>query len=329
MGAEIEASQKECRNYNSELFRLKAAWDETVEQIVFKDADDTLQGIATTSIHSRGQDLTLDFDSIEGSSPVVKVAGTSFYEWNVLNQDKVGIILQISSVRRTSNAAIIETTGLHNLVLGDRVNITCTTDGNFTGYLQLVSEIVSDTEFKYANAGADKPLTSAEGVVRPDIVRDDNYVPNMRAVMEYSQDALLSFTTNKISEGGTKVQTYSSDVSGVNEILFDVQNPTSPTDTARAVINNYGLFVDNINIKNNSISNKSNDNILLDNVVNIVHRVATPPVPIGYVKVYSKATPGTGGTGLYFVTPAQPGIPAGVNDELISKTKAFLYSLIL
>merc|ERR1712241_1513844 len=30
---EIEASQKECRNYNSELFRLKAAWDETVEQL--------------------------------------------------------------------------------------------------------------------------------------------------------------------------------------------------------------------------------------------------------------------------------------------------------
>ena len=33
MSAEIEASQKECRNYNSELFRLKAAWDETAEQL--------------------------------------------------------------------------------------------------------------------------------------------------------------------------------------------------------------------------------------------------------------------------------------------------------
>merc|ERR1712012_1101990 len=31
--AEIEASQKECRNYNSELFRLRAAWDETIEQL--------------------------------------------------------------------------------------------------------------------------------------------------------------------------------------------------------------------------------------------------------------------------------------------------------
>merc|ERR1739848_605468 len=31
--AEVEASQKECRNYNSELFRLKAAHDEVVEQL--------------------------------------------------------------------------------------------------------------------------------------------------------------------------------------------------------------------------------------------------------------------------------------------------------
>merc|ERR1719458_1846097 len=35
--AEVDASQKECRNYNSELYRLKAAHDEVVEQLdVFK-----------------------------------------------------------------------------------------------------------------------------------------------------------------------------------------------------------------------------------------------------------------------------------------------------
>merc|ERR1711899_540521 len=33
LGHELEASQKECRNYNSELFRLRAAWDETIEQL--------------------------------------------------------------------------------------------------------------------------------------------------------------------------------------------------------------------------------------------------------------------------------------------------------
>ena len=32
LGQEVEASQREARNYNSEVFRLKAAWDEAVEQ---------------------------------------------------------------------------------------------------------------------------------------------------------------------------------------------------------------------------------------------------------------------------------------------------------
>merc|ERR1711878_259472 len=33
IGAEVDASQKECRNYNSELYRLKAAHDEVMEQL--------------------------------------------------------------------------------------------------------------------------------------------------------------------------------------------------------------------------------------------------------------------------------------------------------
>ena len=30
---ELDSSQRECRNCSSELFRLRAAWDETVEQL--------------------------------------------------------------------------------------------------------------------------------------------------------------------------------------------------------------------------------------------------------------------------------------------------------
>ena len=30
---ELEASQNEMRNYNSETFRMKACWDETAEQL--------------------------------------------------------------------------------------------------------------------------------------------------------------------------------------------------------------------------------------------------------------------------------------------------------
>ena len=33
LGNELEASQRDCRNQSSELFRLRAAWDEAIEQL--------------------------------------------------------------------------------------------------------------------------------------------------------------------------------------------------------------------------------------------------------------------------------------------------------
>merc|ERR1711887_113775 len=33
LAAELDASQKECRNYSTELFRVKAAYEENLEQI--------------------------------------------------------------------------------------------------------------------------------------------------------------------------------------------------------------------------------------------------------------------------------------------------------
>ena len=33
LSAELDASQKECRNYSTELFRIKAAFDESQEQL--------------------------------------------------------------------------------------------------------------------------------------------------------------------------------------------------------------------------------------------------------------------------------------------------------
>jgi hypothetical protein len=69
----------------------------------------------------------------------------------------------------------------------------------------------------------------------------------------------------------------------------------------------------------------------IDTALNIKNWTQTTPsvtypggtTPNGYVRIYSTDTPGTGGTGLYFVNAI------GTNDELISKTKALLYSLIL
>jgi hypothetical protein len=144
-----------------------------------------------------------------------------------------------------------------------------------------------------------------------------NTIPNMRAVADYVRASAKFFVPTKIQELDTKVEVKDFDVSGVSEISFDVNG------TEKALINDGGLFVGNINIYNNNIANIANDNILFDSVLSIPNKTAVPSTPTSHVKLYSKVLPGTGGTGLYFVNTI------GTNDELISKTKALLYSLIL
>lgn len=81
--------------------------------------------------------------------------------------------------------------------------------------------------------------------------------------------------------------------------------------------------INDINITGNVISSVSADDLLFDGVLALSNQVSVPASQAGYVKMYSTNTPGSGGTGLYFVNTV------GTNDELISKTKAFLFSLIL
>jgi trimeric autotransporter adhesin len=81
--------------------------------------------------------------------------------------------------------------------------------------------------------------------------------------------------------------------------------------------------INDINITGNVISSVSADDLLFDGVLALSNQVSIPSPQAGYVKVYSTDTPGAAGTGLYFVNTI------GTNDELISKTKAFLFSLIL
>jgi hypothetical protein len=81
--------------------------------------------------------------------------------------------------------------------------------------------------------------------------------------------------------------------------------------------------INDINIAGNVISNVSGNDILFDGVLSLSNQSTVPSTPVGNVKMYSTNEPGGGGTGLYFVNTT------GTNDELISRSKAFIYSLIL
>lgn len=291
-------------------------WDENLETGAFKavDANNNLKPIATDKIVTRGTDLFL----IANGSGVVSVAGTSNYEEQVLDYDRLGLTFNISFVERIGSVGQIYLVENHGLISGDVVNITCGSNTSFNGNFIQIVDVPTPNSFTYVNIGADVAFEPANGFVRVNPILDDDTIPNIRAIADYIDSVLPTAILSKIQENDTLVQVFDNDgPSGVSEIVFEVDG------AQRAVINNSGLNVDNIRIRNNAISNFSNDTLLVDSVLSIANRVGTPTTPIGYVKVHSKNTPGTGGTGLFFTNTV------GTTDELISKTKALLYSLIL
>ena len=288
-------------------------WDENLNLFKFVDADDNFTPIATDSIITRGGDLHL----ISEGEGIITVSGTVDYQNRVIDYDKLATQFTITFVERIDSVGVIYLLENHLLVPGDVVDITCGSNITFNGTFVQVIDVPTPTSFTYANIGLDVEVESANGTVRLNPIIDDDIIPNIRAVADYTNFLLQAVSINKIQENDTKVQVRDLDTSGVSEIIFEVDG------AQRAVINNGGISIDNINIRNNAISNFSNDNLLINSVLSIANRTGTPSTPIGYVKVFSRNTPGTGGTGLFFTNTQS------TTDELISKTKALLYSLIL
>lgn len=288
-------------------------WDENLNLFKFVDADDNFTPIATDSIITRGGDLHL----ISEGAGIITVSGTVDYQNRVIDYDKLATQFTITFVERIDSVGVIYLLENHLLIPGDVVDITCGSNITFNGTFVQVVDVPTPTSFTYANIGLDVEVESANGTVRLNPIIDDDIIPNIRAVADYTNFLLQAVSINKIQENDTKVQVRDLDTSGVSEIIFEVDG------AQRAVINNGGISIDNINIRNNAISNFSNDNLLINSVLSIANRTGTPSTPIGYVKVFSRNTPGTGGTGLFFTNTQS------TTDELISKTKALLYSLIL
>jgi hypothetical protein len=229
----------------------------------------------------------------------------------------LGTSFAIDAIGRTLNIAEVITSAPHGLLSGYKATITCFLNPTFNTTSPVVVTVVSPTRFQYANTGAAVVLASNTGTVVPYPIINDDYIPNMKALADFTASSIATTGVKVIRENDTKVETYDFDTSGVSKITFDVDGDEM------AVIDQYGLTAGNIRIENNGITNISNDNIILENVLNIANKTSVPSTPTGYVKLYSTNIPGNGGTGLYFVNTT------GTNDELVSKTRALLYALIL
>jgi hypothetical protein len=303
---------------------VSVLWDESVNRFVFIDALDVLQGIATNSIDSFDDSLIITVG--DEADDVIKVTNAQ-YEERILDYPRLYSVWEIDRVERFSNVVTIYTKTSHSINIGDSVFIKCTSDptfNNLTSVLVLSYPPPTSNSFSYVNNGSDVGPSlpgTATGNIRINAILDENYIPNMKSVADYTFSQLTAYSNTQISENNTIVRTYDFDTSAVaSNVDFTIDG------LSVAKIDGFGLrMAAGISIINDSIISSAGT-IKLDRTLQIVNRSVDPipsDIPIASVYLYSKNIPGTGGTGLFFKNTI------GTKDELISKTKALLYSLIL
>lgn len=98
----------------------------------------------------------------------------------------------------------------------------------------------------------------------------------------------------------------------------------------RAEITALGLYVDNVNIFNNTIKNHSTSQLVLtansnlvevDSVLSLTNQGSSPSASGGKNKIYSQAVVGPGKSGIFFTNTT-------TSDELVAKNRALLFSML-
>lgn len=177
------------------LADVLVTWDESLSTFILKTADwsadnpsTNLASLATNSIRTYGADLSL----VAAGDGVVTVAGTDDYETNVLDYNKLNTFFEIDTVQRSTNISTVTTVQAHTLVSGDRIIVDCNLDPTFTE-LQSVVIAVNGSSFTYSNLGGNVGTKRSSGIVKLIPIRDDDTIPNMRAVVDYGVDLQLAY----------------------------------------------------------------------------------------------------------------------------------------
>lgn len=172
---------------------------------------------------------------------------------------------------------------------------------------------------------------------------DDDDIPNVRFIYNYVAassgvaivDRFYAYTgaaesPTVLNTGARAYDTGAGDPT--SRISFEVDG------NIIAEINGQGLgvvggaLIDEIAINENFITTTNSNNnlelrangtgvVLVDDVLGLSNQGSAPSASVGQTKIYSTATVGTGGTGVYFSNTSQTG-------EFISSKKALLYALL-
>lgn len=168
---------------------------------------------------------------------------------------------------------------------------------------------------------------------------DDDDIPNVRFIFDYVAatsgfaivDRFYSYSgATQLNTGGRAYDTAAGD--GSSRISFEVDGNVVVEINSNGLSVVGGALVDEILISENFITTiNSNNNlelrangtglVLVDDVLGLSNQGSAPSASAGQNKIYSTATVGTGGTGVYFANTSQTG-------EFISSKKALLYALL-
>lgn len=154
---------------------------------------------------------------------------------------------------------------------------------------------------------------------------DQNAIPNTKAVLDCIASAFTYQSANNITDYDTSVTVADFSSTGNPSLIsFKVDN------TLKAFMDGTGVTIDSIKIFGNTVSSLNANNLTLSSVTSTIqasgwmlfdNQASSPGTPPGGTYLYSKATIGAGKTGLYIVNTT-------VSDELVSKKRALLFSMI-
>jgi hypothetical protein len=186
----------------------------------------------------------------------------------------------------------------------------------------------SNTNFAFDMQNATYVLTIANASGYESRVSANNDIPNLKYVQNYVSTAISTAAINAIfyPTSGNLAAATSSVQSLASSIVFQLSSVNA------ASITSGGLYVGNVNVNVNTITNTTANNLVLTSVsgkvqisayLTFANQATTPSTNAGQSNLYSSATVGPGKTGIYFNSPNV------ANDELMSRSRAVALSILL
>ena len=165
-------------------------------------------------------------------------------------------------------------------------------------------------------------------------VTDDDRIPNMKAVTDYTAYSLAVYVPYFFGKDDTTIEAFDTAAGDASSQLeFKVDNSLEVT------IDNAGLLVNNIRAGGNTIDTVSSSLNLTSNngliqvigYLTLVDQASDPALLGGATKLYTKSAVGGGDTGIYYVN-SRPDTDGStvitMTEELISRKRALLLSFI-